>query len=176
EGEGVVQVAQGRVEGPTALLPIHRVFFDEVQVERHHWNQSVLLKPQQPLDAERLEQALAVVLEHHDALRLGFVEAQGQWQATYHGLPAHSVLWRREVADATALEALGREAQASLDLARGPLLRAVLAEYQGEQRLLLVIHHLAVDGVSWRILFEDLQQAYEQGAQTQLPARTNSVR
>jgi hypothetical protein len=87
EGEGVVQVAQGRVEGPTALLPIQRVFFDEVQVERHHWNQSVLLKPQQPLDAERLEQALAVVLEHHDALRLGFVEAQGQWQATYHGLP-----------------------------------------------------------------------------------------
>jgi hypothetical protein len=82
----------------------------------------------------------------------------------------------REVADAAALEALGREAQASLDLARGPLLRAVLAEYQGEQRLLLVIHHLAVDGVSWRILFEDLQQAYEQGAQAQLPARTSSVR
>ncbi|MDH0732573.1 non-ribosomal peptide synthase/polyketide synthase [Pseudomonas sichuanensis] len=175
DGNGL-QVAQGRVEGPTALLPIHRVFFDEVQVERHHWNQSVLLKPQQPLDAARLEQALASVLEHHDALRLGFVEAQGQWQATYHGVPAHSVLWRREVADAAALEALGREAQASLDLASGPLLRAVLAEYQGEQRLLLVIHHLAVDGVSWRILFEDLQQAYEQGTQAQLPARTSSVR
>ncbi|WP_432760418.1 amino acid adenylation domain-containing protein [Pseudomonas entomophila] len=176
DGAGL-RVAQGRVEGATPLLPIHRVFFDEVQVERHHWNQSVLLKPQQALDGARLDQALAAVLEHHDALRLGFVEQAGQWQAHYHGVPAHSVLWQRAVADAAALEALGREAQASLDLARGPLLRAVLAQLDnGEQRLLLVIHHLAVDGVSWRILFEDLQQAYEQGAAVQLPARTSSVR
>ncbi len=56
---------------------------------------------------------------------------------------------------------LANEAQRSLDLKNGPLLRAVLVNLpQGEQRLLLVIHHLAVDGVSWRVLLEDLQQAY----------------
>ncbi len=53
------------------------------------------------------------------------------------------------------------EAQRSLDLQRGPLLRAVLVTpADGTQRLLLGVHHLVVDGVSWRILLEDLQTAY----------------
>ncbi|WP_244235662.1 condensation domain-containing protein, partial [Pseudomonas aeruginosa] len=48
-----------------------------------------------------------------------------------------------------------------LDLEQGPLLRALLVDMaDGSQRLLLVIHHLAVDGVSWRILLEDLQRLY----------------
>nr|WP_318196226.1 non-ribosomal peptide synthetase [Pseudomonas fluorescens]VVN35331.1 Linear gramicidin synthase subunit B [Pseudomonas fluorescens] len=179
-GASGLAVDQNRVEGASTLLPIHRVFFDEVQVERHHWNQSVLLKPHQLLDGAVLDQALQALLEQHDALRLGFVENHDEWQATYHGLPRHSVLWQREVADAEALEHLGQQAQRSLDLNNGPLLRAVLATLgNGEQRLLLVIHHLAVDGVSWRIIFEDLQQAYEQlreGQVVQLPARTHSVR
>lgn len=55
-----------------------------------------------------------------------------------------------------------RGSQRSLDLSTGPLLRALLVELpEGEQRLLLVIHHLVVDGVSWRILLEDLQQFYQ---------------
>ncbi len=57
--------------------------------------------------------------------------------------------------------ALCEEAQRSLDLEQGPLLRALLVDMaDGSQRLLLVIHHLAVDGVSWRILLEDLQRLY----------------
>ncbi|MNJ20435.1 Linear gramicidin synthase subunit D [compost metagenome] len=84
------------------------------------------------------------------------------------------------MADAQALEAEGELAQRSLDLSAGPLLRAVLMNLaDGSQRLLLVIHHLAVDGVSWRILLEDLHSAYEQacaGQQPLLPARTSSVK
>ena len=49
----------------------------------------------------------------------------------------------------------------------------------GEQRLLLAIHHLVVDGVSWRVLLEDLQQVYRQldeGAEPALPAKTSAFR
>lgn len=54
-------------------------------------------------------------------------------------------------------------AQRSLDLQAGPLLRAVLIDMADHsQRVLLVVHHLAVDGVSWRVLLEDLQQFYAQ--------------
>ena len=64
-----------------------------------------------------------------------------------------SLRWRRRAA----------ELQASLDLGRGPLVRGrcSISERDGE-RLLLVAHHLVVDGVSWRVLLEDLQVAYEQ--------------
>ncbi|MBF3128101.1 amino acid adenylation domain-containing protein, partial [Pseudomonas aeruginosa] len=83
-------------------------------------------------------------------------------------------------ADLAALRALADEVQRSLDLADGPLLRALLATFDdGSQRLLLVIHHLVVDGVSWRILFEDLQTAYRQllaGQAVELPAKTSAFR
>ena len=71
------------------------------------------------------------------------------------------------------------KAQRSLDLEQGPL-RAVLVDGPaGEQRLLLAIHHLVVDGVSWRVLLEDLQQVYRQfaeGAEPALPAKTSAFR
>ncbi|WP_156407677.1 condensation domain-containing protein, partial [Achromobacter sp. Root83] len=71
-------------------------------------------------------------------------------------------------------------AQASLDLSQGPLLRVLLADLaDGSQRLLLAIHHLVVDGVSWRVLLEDLQSAYEQaqaGPVITLPPKTASYK
>ena len=70
--------------------------------------------------------------------------------------------------------------QGSLDLGEGRLLRAALYELGAqEQRLLLIIHHLAVDGVSWGIVLEDLVSAYEQlerGEEVRLPAKTSSFK
>jgi non-ribosomal peptide synthase protein (TIGR01720 family) len=67
----------------------------------------------------------------------------------------------------------------SLNIADGPLLRVVLFNLgkSSPGRLLIVIHHLAVDGISWRILLEDLAEVYKQldtGKNIQLPAKTNS--
>ncbi|PPS64578.1 hypothetical protein CR917_20785 [Pseudomonas sp. BRM28] len=166
--------------GPTPLLPMQQLFFDSVQVQRHHWNQSVLLKPSQALDASLLERALQAVVAHHDALRLRFEQRADGWHAHAVAEPGTALLWHREAASLHELDSLGEAAQASLDLQHGSLLRGLLVDLaQGEQRLLLVIHHLAVDGVSWRILFEDLQQAYaalRDGQAVQLPPRTTSIR
>ena len=78
------------------------------------------------------------------------------------------------------MERAAAEAQASLDLTSGPLLRVVLVTLGAEaDRLLLVAHHLVVDGVSWRILLEDLLTGYEQLARdriVQLPAKTTSFK
>ncbi|MCS5516426.1 condensation domain-containing protein [Pseudomonas qingdaonensis] len=107
-------------------------------------------------------------------------QADGAWAAEY-GAPtaAGEALWTRTLDDADALQALCDTAQRSLDLERGELLRAVLATLpDGSQRLLLAIHHLVVDGVSWRILLEDLQSAYTQlaaGQVVNLPPKTSST-
>src|SRR5690606_5702465 len=143
------------------------------------WNQAVLLQPQQALDAAALGQALDALLEHHDALRLRFVEQDGVWSAS-HGEPGPrpQLLWQVSPDSLEALDAVANQAQASLDLASSELVRAVLATLpDGSQRLLLVVHHLVVDGVSWRILFEDLQSAYQQivqGQAVRLPAKTSA--
>ncbi|WP_074239423.1 non-ribosomal peptide synthase/polyketide synthase [Pseudomonas aeruginosa] len=181
-GTQVLAIDQGPVTGVTPLLPIQQGFFAEEVAERHWWNQSVLLEAREPLDARLLEQALRGVLAHHDALRLSFTREAAGWTARHRGVEegAAALLRVARVADLAALRALADEVQRSLDLADGPLLRALLAAFDdGSQRLLLVIHHLVVDGVSWRILFEDLQTAYRQllaGQAVELPAKTSAFR
>jgi amino acid adenylation domain-containing protein/non-ribosomal peptide synthase protein (TIGR01720 family) len=179
-GTDAQAIDQAPVQGASLLLPIQQAFFAEAIPERHHYNQSVLLKPASALQAELVEQALQALVQHHDALRLSFSESAEGWRAEYRQAASENLLWVREVADAAALETLANQAQRSLDLQAGPLLRGVLANLaDGTQRLLLVIHHLAVDGVSWRILFDDLQTAYNQlhaGQALQLPAKTSSVK
>ncbi|HFT7521874.1 TPA: non-ribosomal peptide synthase/polyketide synthase [Pseudomonas aeruginosa] len=181
-GTQVLAIDQGPVTGVTPLLPIQQGFFAEKVAERHWWNQSVLLEAREPLDARLLEQALRGVLAHHDALRLSFTREAAGWTARHRGGEegAAALLRVARVADLAALRALADEVQRSLDLADGPLLRALLATFDdGSQRLLLVIHHLVVDGVSWRILFEDLQTAYRQllaGQTVELPAKTSAFR
>ncbi|WP_256217616.1 condensation domain-containing protein, partial [Pseudomonas sp. NBRC 111119] len=174
-------VDEGPVSGAVTLLPMQQRFFEAQIPEHHHWNQSLLLIPREPVQAKWLEGALKAVHTHHDALRTCLREQSGEWQAHIAG-PDHTytLLWQADLPDAQTLAAEGLRTQRSLDLSRGELMRALLATLaDGSQRLLLVIHHLVIDGVSWRVLLEDLQQAYEalrQGHPPLLPARTRSVR
>ncbi|NLT88084.1 MAG: non-ribosomal peptide synthetase [Pseudomonas lactis] len=171
---------QGLLTGPSGLTPIQHWFFDTDIPARQHWNQALVLKPLQLLDAHRLEQALLAVLEHHDALRLSFTPRDAQWHAEHMGVPEGGVLLQAQVRDMQACTALFTDTQRSLDLAQGPLLRALLVDGpQGQQRLLIAIHHLVVDGVSWRVLLEDLQNVYRQlsdGKSVSLPAKTSALR
>ncbi|MCF5018360.1 amino acid adenylation domain-containing protein [Pseudomonas lactis] len=171
---------QGLLTGPSGLTPIQHWFFDTDIPARQHWNQALVLKPLQLLDAHRLEQALLAVLEHHDALRLSFTPHGAQWHAEHLGVPEGGVLLQAQVRDMQACTALFTDTQRSLDLAQGPLLRALLVDGpQGQQRLLIAIHHLVVDGVSWRVLLEDLQNVYRQlseGQSVSLPAKTSALR
>ncbi|WP_236248473.1 non-ribosomal peptide synthetase [Pseudomonas mosselii] len=154
-------IEQGPREGRAGLTPIQHWFFDSEVPQPQHWNQAVLLQVRQPLQAEALEQALAALVEHHDSLRLRFGRANGRWLAEYAQPSTQPLLWTATVSDFENCQALYTDAQRSLDLAEGPLLRALLvSDEQGAQRLLLTIHHLVVDGVSWRVLLEDLQALY----------------
>ncbi|WP_259698893.1 condensation domain-containing protein, partial [Pseudomonas chlororaphis] len=180
QGEGGVRIDQGPVRGSTALLPVQQWFFEAPMSERHHWNQSVLLKPAQPLRAEVVENALQALWVQHDALRLQFNQQADGWSARFADSGQRpSLLWQVTADSTQAMEQSAIEAQRSLNLQDGPLLRAVLFSLaDGSQRLLLVIHHLVVDGVSWRILLEDLQLAHAQLSADQplaLPAKTSST-
>ncbi len=174
------QVADETPTGEVPLLPIQRWFFETPMPNRHHWNQSVLLKPLVPIDQAALRQALQALVAHHDALRLRYRQSEGQWQQHYADPGDHRLLWHEEVADIDAVADRCSHAQRSLNLEQGPLLRALhLRLPDGSERLLLAVHHLVVDGVSWRILMEDLQQAYRlarQGEAIVLAPKTASYK
>ena len=180
-----IQAEQGLVLGDVPLTPIQHWFFEQQLPEAHHWNQSILLEVQQALDLDQLELAARTLLEHHDALRFRFVDGETGWRQ--HGVEPDEVspLTRIDLStvaaaeQATAISTAAAELQASLNLASGPLIRFVYFDLGATQpdRLLLIIHHLVVDGVSWRILLEDLQiaqQQLSQGSAIQLPPKTTS--
>ncbi|MDZ5434299.1 non-ribosomal peptide synthetase [Pseudomonas fluorescens] len=171
---------QGLLTGQSRLTPIQHWFFDTDIPQRQHWNQALLLQPTMTLEPHRLEQALLALIEQHDALRLRFSEVAGQWHAEHQAISDTPVLWQVRVLSMDKCAALFADAQRSLDLAEGPLMRVLLVDGpEGQQRLFIAIHHLVVDGVSWRVLLDDLQRVYRQlDAQqvVKLPAKTSAFK
>ncbi len=173
-----------QLDGDVPLLPIQADFLGKGLPVPSHWNQAILLQPRRRIDLAVLRRALEAVVTHHDAFRLRFIPgAGGEWTQRYEDASANQLqelLWVRKARDGAQIEALCDEAQRSLDIERGMLLRALAIEVEdGSQRLLLAINHLAIDGVSWRILLEDLAAAYEAGAQgagIALPEKTSSYK
>jgi amino acid adenylation domain-containing protein/non-ribosomal peptide synthase protein (TIGR01720 family) len=188
--ETVVPTAadQHPVTGPVALTPIQRWLLDRDPPEPHHYNQAVLLEVRRGVRPALLERAIQVLLAHHDALRLRLRRGSAGWEQHNAGPgEGETGVFRRidlqalpEARQRAALDGVAASLHSSLDLETGPLLRAALVGTRGAtDRLLLVIHHLAVDGVSWRILLEDLAAAYEQlarGGEVRLPPKTTSFR
>ncbi len=182
-----VRAEQGIVTGAVELTPVQRWFFERPTPARHHWNMSQLFQAAEPLRPAALERAVARLLEHHDALRHRFTGRDGAWRQESAAPGAGPRVVRIDlsgVGEDRQREVLERAAgwmQESLDLAAGPLLRAGLFD-RGEGRtgrLLVVVHHLVMDGVSWRVLLEDLQAAYAQavrGGPIALPDKTTSFR
>ncbi|MEL6763550.1 MAG: amino acid adenylation domain-containing protein, partial [Cyanobacteria bacterium J06607_6] len=176
-----VSAEQGLVTGSGGLTPIQHWFFEQTLKQPHHWNQALLLTVQQPMSPLLLEQALARLLEHHDALRASFVQTEEGWQQQWQAPgPVSLTVVSGPAADLPgAIAETARDLQTGFDLATGPLLKVAYFDFEEEQRLLLVCHHLAIDGVSWRILLADLRLVYgqlEQGQTAQLPAKTTAFK
>ncbi|MEH2228576.1 MAG: amino acid adenylation domain-containing protein [Nostoc sp.] len=178
---------QGIVTGKVSLTPIQHWFFEQNLPDPHHWNQSVLLEVIQPLDSELVKQALKSLLRHHDALRLRFRKEDIGWQAEIAPPDDKISLTWLDVStlstedQETTLVNTANKLQSSLNLANNPLLQIAYFDFGINKpgRLLWIIHHLAVDGVSWRILIEDFQAAYQllsKGETIQLPAKTTSYK
>jgi amino acid adenylation domain-containing protein/non-ribosomal peptide synthase protein (TIGR01720 family) len=156
--------------GAVPLTPIQQWFFEQGFVDSHHYNQAVLLEVRHAVDTAKLEQVIGRLVAQHDALQLRFKPQEGEWRQINVGVDEPVHFERVDLSSlavdeqASAIEAAATTLQTSLDLTHGPLMRAALFDMgEGKAgRLLLVIHHLVIDGVSWRILLEDVHAGYEQ--------------
>jgi amino acid adenylation domain-containing protein/non-ribosomal peptide synthase protein (TIGR01720 family) len=182
-----IPAEQGILTGTLELSPIQHWFFEQKQPEPHHWNQAVLLESKQKIDPIDLEKIIESLEKHHDVLRLRFIREEFSTKALITS-PNNEISvtyfdfsFLPEDRQVAAIEAAASKLQASLNLSQGPLFQVALFDLGDNQaqRLLWIIHHLAVDGVSWRVLIEDFQTAYQQinqGRQVQLPPKTTSFK
>lgn len=164
------QAQQQAVVGEQLLMPAQRWFFELEQQHLHHFNQAVMLTCLQGAKPQLLTSTIEAVVSRHDALRLSFVETAQGWQGQYRPINKQMIeqmVAVRALSDSDEVEALAASYQASLEL-DGPLFKALLIQLaDGSSRVLLIAHHLLIDGVSWRIVLADLMSAYEQAQQGQ---------
>ncbi|WP_098026280.1 non-ribosomal peptide synthetase [Streptomyces sp. st115] len=169
--------------GPVPLTPIMR-WIAERPGPTGRFSQSMLLTLPPGIDHAATAKVLDAVLRHHAVLRARIDLDAGTFLIPEPDATAAPALDDDPSGTAAGPEALAREVDdlaARLDPAEGLMVRARRYPGAGEHpgRLLLVVHHLAVDGVSWRILLDDLAQAWSdiaQGRTPQLPPVTTSFR
>ncbi len=155
---------QAVTTGTIALTPIQQDFFSICPVDAHHYNQSVLLYSEERIKKEITGTVFRKLQEHHDALRMTYRKEEGKIIQTNHGLDYPLSIQEYDLHDKenpeTQLENICSQIQATIDLENGPLMKIGLFHMEKGDNLFVVIHHLVIDGVSWRILLEDMEAAF----------------
>ncbi|MDV7175684.1 amino acid adenylation domain-containing protein [Gordonia amicalis] len=184
--DDALQELPGAGVGSFPLAPIMHAMLDRGHISR--FAQAALVELPDDLDRADLVRALGALVDRHDILRAvlrdvhsgeRFVEVREPGSVDVDSTLAEVWLDRR---DADEIDQHLQAAADLLDPTAGLLTRFVWMRDRGGAKpdlLWLVIHHLAVDGVSWRILLGDLAIAHGQiaaGADPQLSPRTTSVR
>jgi non-ribosomal peptide synthase protein (TIGR01720 family) len=181
----IVQAEQGMLTGDVPLTPIQKWFFAQEFTDQQHWNQAVLLELPNGGRPDLIEEVFKHLVTHHDQLRSRFDQSDHGWVQHCDELKEKlPVTWIElsgltELERSRAIESECAKAQSSLNLSTSPLLRVVgfCSEPANATRLLIVIHHLLTDVVSWRVLLEDFVTAYGQLSRNEtvvLPAKTTS--
>ncbi|MBW4672727.1 MAG: amino acid adenylation domain-containing protein [Desmonostoc geniculatum HA4340-LM1] len=180
-----IKANQGLVTGSVPLTPIQHWFFQQNLPDADYFNQSALLEIPSGTKPEFLKQAVQQLLWHHDALRSCFIQESIPPQQIYDA-PQETVPFTivdlselSPEAQQIAIQTKDVQLQPSLNLSTGEIVQVALFNLGINQpsQLLFVIHHLAVDGISWRILLEDFATAYQQlncGEAIKFPAKTTS--
>jgi amino acid adenylation domain-containing protein/non-ribosomal peptide synthase protein (TIGR01720 family) len=153
------------------LNPIQKWFFQQPLAKPEHWNQALLLDLKQDFDVESVQTALNQVVTNHQAFHFRFSQTENGWKV-YLGDDTYKL--NLDVVDLRSippeelsenLQTVANQFQTQLDLESGLLFRTVYFQTPANtsNKLLLIIHHLIVDGVSWRIILQDLAVTLQKG-------------
>src|SRR5580765_6508773 len=131
-------------------------------------HQSVLLQIPSDLREGDLVRLLQLLIDHHGALRLRLGPDHNLQIGPRGSVQARDCITIVDFAGSTeSTAAAALEAELRLDPETGKMVQGVW--FQKDSRLLLMVHHLAVDGVSWRILLADLAAAWSAMVRGEVP-------
>jgi amino acid adenylation domain-containing protein len=153
-------------------------FLDRLDPDSTAYNISFALRLTGTIDYAALERAVREIIRRHEVLRAAIVEVEGapiallrdgDWSFDYQSLrhlPEHDQ-------DSAMRKILKDEGGRRFDLAAPPLLRACLIALADDEHVLgVTVHHIAADGYSLKVFFEELialYQAFCNGASSPLP-------
>ncbi|MDA9762164.1 amino acid adenylation domain-containing protein [Desulfobacterales bacterium] len=184
---GPAKKDQGIQVGSMPLTPIQHWFFEQDILDKNYWNQAFMFVVPKNFKISLFEKAVEGIILHHDALRLSFYKNETGWNQEYSKLEKADYVLHIDLSGTTGSNRkqkildCANKIQSSLDITRGSLIRVGYLDFGSESsgRLLIAIHHLAVDAVSWQIILSDLESVYlkhERGEKVSLPPKTTSYK
>lgn len=159
---------QGVLEGELPCTPVQRKFFSGNLSNPHHHNQAQVFELSSRCDLRAMSAMFRVLERQHDILRVRYRSTSSGWVQQYGRLSEEPPLEEMDATDIDEagasgwLYAVGSDVQSRLNLHAGPLYQVRLIHFAARDVLLIVVHHLAMDGVSWRIISDDLNRLLSQ--------------
>lgn len=157
----VITVINEKVSGSSELIPIQKWFFEDEHEEINFWNLPAVIHFEENHSCEVIEKAVNFVIEYHDSLNSRFVNNEGEYLQSFDNEEYKVTLKQisMDTEDKAKIEEACEACEKEIDIEKGRLLQGVLFNIGNEQRLYISVHHLVVDGVSWRIIHEDILSA-----------------
>jgi len=171
---------QGILNGELTASPIQSWFFKHDFNRPGCYTQSALFKVNESLNISALEETLDVLIAHHDTLRLNYNWQKKNFFYNNDHLNTRITLTEIPVSEEQSLDDICNGIRNSFDLSSSLLLKAALLKKKdGAMFLFITAHHLIIDGISWRILLQDMYSIYsaiQLGKTISLPPKTASFR
>jgi amino acid adenylation domain-containing protein/non-ribosomal peptide synthase protein (TIGR01720 family) len=175
---------QAVVKGIVKLSPIQKHYFSNGDVDMNHFNQAVAFHSKEEFDEQHVQSIFKEIINHHDGLRAifkvtdsGIIQEIQETATVSFSSYDYSIL--SDVDATKEYEDKINEIQSSFDLEAGPLVKVALFKRKSTNTLFVVMHHLVMDGYSWRIIFEDisiLRKQIAEGYPLKLPLKTDSYK
>lgn len=151
------------------LSPVQLWLIEQYGGVPAHYNQSVLVEVPGNIQPRALAEAARYVYAQHPALSLHFSLSGDEWTQEFAPVAGAEIFAFEDLSPflpperETRMRAIAAGLERDMDPARGRLVHMRLFRFGESEpaRLFVVVHHLVVDGVSWRILLEDFYAAYE---------------
>ncbi len=169
-------------QGEIPLTPIQNWFFQQSLAHPEHWNQAILLDIKPEFNIAQFSTALNQIAKKHQAFQLKFRQTETGWiqeldnSSQGVNFDIVNLIDIPETELSAKLQTIATEYQSKLNLENGILFRAVYLQTSANKtdKLLLIIHHLIVDGVSWRVILQDLAEKVVENIPESLQKRSVS--
>ena len=176
-------VSQKEVTGEVLLTPIQMEFLNNNE-EVNKFNHGINLYSKERLDENLVKKMFEILVKHHDALRMKFTKKDGVFTAFNEkyseSLFDFSVVDLAEVSDEKVkIEEVLNEKNNLINIEKGQLLSVTVFHGKDKDYLSIIVHHLVIDGVSWRTLLENIECIYDSlknNKEAVLPKKTMSFK
>jgi amino acid adenylation domain-containing protein/non-ribosomal peptide synthase protein (TIGR01720 family) len=183
-GISTVNVAKQprQTTGEVPLIPIQHWFIEQSLAVPHAWAQGIALTIKPNVDLAVLKSVFESVIAKHPVLNMRFKKVDGAIKQFYsEGTQTNSVDFENASLSENSLNELVDKLTASLNIYDGPLYKIAVVHDSSQDltKMIMVVHHLVIDGISWRILLNEITFLLESsisGATVELPLETNTFK